>query len=93
MREPLDGSGRERPAFVLGFPEDPGLERLIQLFELGDYRTLNKEAQGVSDATDEDAVRNAIAELLRRTQPDPIVIALLAVSAFCFIFLVAWSYW
>ena len=94
MREPFDPSGRERPGFILNFPENNAkLERLIQLFELGDYSTLRKEAPLVLQETDQDAVKSAVAELVRRTDPDPVVKAMLAVSVVCFIFLVAWSYW
>jgi hypothetical protein len=91
-RATLDAEGRERPAFLLDFPEDPDLERLITAFESGNYALVRKEAEPLaSRATNED-VRRAALELRRRIEPDPLAKTLLAVSVLLLVFLTLWAY-
>jgi hypothetical protein len=91
-RSPLDADGRERPAFLLSFPNDPDLERLIFAFEAGNYALVRSEAPALAQRTADPEVRNAARELYRRIQPDPLIKYLLAVSVALLVFLVIYFY-
>ena len=91
-RAPLDASGMERPRFLLDFPEDPGLERLIEAFERGDYAFVRQHAEKVAAAAENPDVREAALELRRRIEPDPLAKYLLAASVCLLVFLAIWAY-
>jgi len=91
-RPPLDSDGRERPAFLLNFPNDPELERVIAAFEAGNYALVRSEAPALAGRTEDPDVRNAALELYRRIQPDPLIKYLLAVSIALLVFLVSYFY-
>jgi len=88
-RNPL---GEERPRFLLEFPADPELEALIAAFEAGNFARVRREAPELARRSADDAVRQAALELRRRTDPDPLLIALLLLCLGLFGFLVAWVY-
>jgi hypothetical protein len=89
----LDADGRERPRFVLSFPDDAELQALVRLFERGDFHALSVEAPKLAQRTADPSVRAACEELLRRTRPDETVKLLLALALAFFAFLVVWTYW
>jgi hypothetical protein len=89
----LDADGCDRPGFVLDFPADPELQRLVQAFERGDFATVRREAPKLAAAASNAEVRAAALELRRRISPDPLVVWFLAGSVALFSFLVIWSYW
>jgi len=91
-RPALDAQGMQRPAFVLSFPEDPELERLIEAFERGNYALVRREAERLAAKTDDPAVREAALELRRRIEPDPLARYLLLISLLLLVFLVIWAY-
>src|SRR5215207_409091 len=68
----LDGNGRERPRFLLGFPQHPDLQRLVGAFEAGNYALVRNEAEGLAERAESAAVRDAALELRRRIEPDPL---------------------
>lgn len=80
------------PAFALGFPEDPALDALVAAFEQGDYARVRREAPALVKQTDRAEVRKAARELLKRLEPDPIAVYLLAGAAILLAFLAFW-YW
>jgi hypothetical protein len=84
--------GEDRPAFLLDFPDDSELEPLIQAFETGNFREVRARAAQVAEHTKDPKVRAAALELRRRTDPDPLLITLLAVCLALFCFLVIWVY-
>ena len=88
----LDAAGMERPEFVLGFPEDPELERLISAFEAGNYAFVRREAPELAKKTNDPAVRDASLELRRRIEPDPLAMYLLLISVLLLVFLIVWAY-
>jgi hypothetical protein len=90
-REELDAEGRERPTFVLTFPEDPALDHAVKAFELGDYATVRTEAEKLAEHPNE-AVRAAAGELLRRIEPDPLVKILLGMAVLLFLVVTFWAY-
>lgn len=88
----LDASGRERPRFLLRFPEDPELQRLVRAFEAGDYRTVREGAPALAEKSEDERVREAALELAQRTRPDPLIKYLLLASVVLLLFLVAHAY-
>ena len=91
-RPPLDPNGMERPKFLLDFPEDPALERLITAFENGNYGLVRREAEAVAKSATDPAVRDAALELRRRIEPDPLAKYLLVLAVLLLAYLVVWAY-
>lgn len=92
LRPSLRPDGRERPAFLLGFPSDPELEKLIRAFELGNYALVRKGAPELAERTTDAKVRAAAEELARRIEPDPLVKVLLGLSIALLVVLTLWAY-
>jgi hypothetical protein len=88
----LDASGRERPRFLLGFPNHPDLARLASAFEAGNYALVRAEAETLAERTDNPAVRDAALELRRRIAPDPLAKYLLALTAALLLSLAYFAY-
>jgi hypothetical protein len=91
-RAALDADGRERPRFLLSFPDDPELGRLVAAFESGDFATVRADAPALAERTDDESVRDAAHELLRRIEPDPLVKYLLLASVVLLLVLVMHAY-
>jgi hypothetical protein len=89
---PLDAAGRERPRFLLAFPEHPDLARLTAAFEAGNYALVRAEAEAVAERAESPAVRDAALELRRRISPDPLAKYLLALTAALLLFLAYFAY-
>ena len=88
----LDATGRERPRFLLGFPQHPDLARLAAAFEAGNYALVRADAEALAERTDNPAVRDAALELRRRIDPDPLAKYLLALTAALLLFLAYFAY-
>jgi len=88
----LNAEGRERPGFLLEFPDDPELQRLVQAFEAGNYEAVRSGAPRLAQTTQDAAVRGAARELRRRIDPDPLMKYLLWVAIALFVFVVWFSY-
>jgi hypothetical protein len=88
----LDASGRERPRFLLAFPEHPELARLTAAFEAGNYSLVRAEAEALAERAESPAVRDAALELRRRIEPDPLAKYLLALTAALLLFLAYFAY-
>lgn len=82
----------ERPAFAAHFPADPELDRLVRLFEAGDYHAVREGAPRLAKATDRDDVRNAARLLRSRLEPDPLAKLLLGIAVLLLALLSAY-YW
>jgi hypothetical protein len=89
---PLGPDGRERPVFVLAFPSDPELDRLVKAFELGNYAYVREHGPALLAKSEDPAVREATRELVRRIEPDPLVKILLAISVSLLLLLALWAY-
>ncbi len=92
LRNSIGPDGRERPAFLLGFPSDPELERLMRAFELGNYALVRTAAPDLAEKTTDPKVRAAAEELARRIEPDPLVKVLLGLSIALLVVLTLWAY-
>lgn len=91
-RNPTAPDGSERPAFLLGFPEDAELERLMRAFELGDYARVRSDAPALAERTTDPKVRAAAEELARRILPDPLIKVLLGLSVALLVVITFWAY-
>jgi len=83
---------RAVPEFARAFPEDPDLSRLLAAFEAGDYRTVREQAPKLAARTENAAVRKAVLDLKRRTEPDPVQLYLLGLTLALLVFLTVWFY-
>ena len=92
LRSRLDGSGNERPVFLLDFPADPELEALIAAFEAGNYARVREAAPRLAASTESAAVRDAALELRRRIDPDPLARYVVLGSVALLVFLSLWAY-
>jgi hypothetical protein len=88
----LNADGRERPGFLLEFPADPELQRLVRAFEAGNYEAVREGAPKLAAQTEDPAVRGAARELRRRIDPDPLMKYLLWVAIALFVFVVWYTY-
>jgi hypothetical protein len=88
----LDAQGRERPQFILGFPEDPELDSLVRAFEAGNYARVRREAPELARRTTDARVRAAARELRRRIDPDPALRYVLLTTLALLAVLVYWAY-
>jgi hypothetical protein len=91
-RAPLDAKGNERPVFLLDFPEDPELERMITAFEAGNYAEVRRLSSGVAERATDPDVRAAALELRRRIDPDPLSTYIVLISVALLVFLLVWAY-
>jgi len=89
---PLSVDGRERPRFLLAFPDDPELQRLVRAFEAGNYQAVRVGASKLAEDTPDPIVREAARELRRRIDPDPLMKYLLVVALTLFAFVVWYTY-
>jgi hypothetical protein len=89
---PIGPDGRERPTFVLAFPSDPELDRLVKAFELGNYAYVREHGPALLAKSENAAVREATRELVRRIEPDPLIKILLAISVSLLLLLALWAY-
>jgi len=88
----LNAEGRERPRFLLEFPNDPALQQLVSAFEAGNYRAVREGAAKLSASTEDPIVGAAARELARRIEPDPLMKYLLFVALGLFVFVVWYTY-
>ena len=89
---PLNADGRERPRFLLEFPADPELQRLVSAFEAGNYHAVREGAPQLAERTLDPIVRAAARELRRRIDPDPLMKYLLWTALGLFVFVVWYTY-
>lgn len=83
-----------RARFLEELPDDPRLVALAKAFERGNYAHVRAEAPGLAEGAEDEAVRAAARDLLRRIEPDPLakyllglaVALLLAVTVFVYTF-------
>jgi hypothetical protein len=92
QRPALNARGRLRPGFLLDFPSDPELERIMAAYEAGNYAYVREHATELAERTEDPAVRAAALELRRRIDPDPLAKYLLLAAMTLLAFLIAWAY-
>jgi hypothetical protein len=80
-----------RPAFARDFPSDPALDRILALFDQGNYAQVRKEVQALPKSVSAE-VRAAAQEIAKRLEPDPLALYLVAIAAALLAVLAGW-YW
>jgi hypothetical protein len=79
-----------RPTFAKDFPRVRELDALVDAFAQGNYARVRAEAPALERSSDDEAVKRAARALVERTEPDPLAIALLALTAVLLLVLSAW---
>ncbi len=81
-----------RPRFLSGFPKHEGLSRAALAFEQGNYAQVRVLCKQLLEREDDADVREAAAELLRRIEPDRLVLAILWGSFILLGLIILWAY-
>jgi hypothetical protein len=68
------------PAFARSFPEEPGLNALVQAFVQGDYARVRRDGPALAETAEKAEVKSAAQELVRRTKADPLMVLLLLLT-------------
>ena len=69
------------PSFAREYPETPEIAALVVAFARGDYALVRANAPRLAASTADPRVKQAALELFERTRPDPLAVALLALTA------------
>lgn len=80
------------PAFAKDFPRDPELDRVLALFEQGNYAAVRTAAADLIARTKDDEIRAAAKQILDRLKPDPLALYLVGIAAALLVILAGW-YW
>ncbi len=83
-------SAERRPSFAAGFPPSPELDALVDAFARGDYARVRAEAPKLQRDAGDEAVRAAAKMLVERTEPDPLAVKLLLLTAVLLVVLAGW---
>lgn len=78
-----------RPSFSEPFPRTPELDALVDAFARGDYARVRAEAPRLREAADP-AVGEAAKALVERTEPDPLAVRLIWITAALLLALAGW---
>jgi hypothetical protein len=78
--------------FLDDFPEHEGLSRAVTAFENGNYAEVRKLCQKLLEHEQDADVRRAATELLRRIEPDRLVVAILWASFVLLGIVILWAY-
>jgi hypothetical protein len=70
-----------RPSFANDFPRTPEVDTLVDDFARGDYARVRAQAPRLEGSTADPEVKRAARTLVQRTEPDPLALALLGLSA------------
>lgn len=82
----------EAPRFARGWADKPELAPLIEAFRTGNYAKVRALAPKLLAETTDPDTRNAIQDIRRRLDPDPMALYALAVTLALLVFLSAWLY-
>jgi hypothetical protein len=69
------------PSFARAFPRAPELDALVAAFAHGNYAEVRAKAPVLASSTTDDAIRDAARSLVDHTRPDPLAVAILALTA------------
>lgn len=81
-----------RPAFAKDFPPNADLDRVLDLFDRGNFARAREDAQALLKSSEDDEVRGATRQILKRMDPEPAATYLIAISAVLLAILAGW-YW
>lgn len=81
-----------RPRFLARFPDHEGLAKAVLAYERGDYAEVRVMSKSLLEREDDVDVREAAAELLRRIEPDRLIVAILWSSFALLALVILWAY-
>ena len=83
-------SVERRPSFAAEFPASAELDALVAAFTRGDYAHVRAEGPKLEKTSADEAVRAAAKTLVERTQPDPLAVRLVLLTAVLLVVLAGW---
>ena len=81
-----------RPRFLARFPDHEGLAKAVLAYERGDYAEVRVMSKNLLAREDDAEVRGAASELLRRIEPDRLIVAILWSSFVLLALVILWAY-
>ena len=81
-----------RPRFLAHFPEHEVLSEAILAFESGDYAEVRRLCEDLLTREDDVELRRSATELLRRIEPDRLVVVILWGSFALLLLVILWAY-
>jgi|GEM_PF-3181943 len=87
-----DRNAPERAGFLAGFPEDSSLAPAVAAFERGDYRSTRRICTELLERDLDPDVHDAARELLKRLEPDRLVLRVLWGSFVLLALIALWAY-
>lgn len=78
--------------FLDRFPEQEGLSRAVTAFENGNYAETRRLCEQLLEHEEDEDVRDAARELLRRMEPDRLIVAFLWASFALLALITLWVY-
>jgi hypothetical protein len=81
-----------RPRFLARFPDHEGLAKAVLAYERGDYAEVRVMSKNLLEREDDAEVRRAASELLRRIEPDRLIVAILWSSFVLLALVILWAY-
>jgi len=82
----------KRAAFLDRFPEHEDLSRAVTAFENGNYAEVRQICSRLLDSEEDEEVRDCARELLRRIEPDRLIVGVLWASFALFALIALWAY-
>lgn len=82
----------KRARFLDAFPEHEGLSRAVSAFENGNYAEARALCDQLLEREEDDEVRDATRDLVRRMQPDRLIVKILWASFALLALVVLWVY-
>jgi hypothetical protein len=81
-----------RPRFLARFPEHPELSRAASAYERGNYAEVRVLCRQLLAREEDAEVRESATELLRRIEPDRLIVAILWGSFILLGLIILWAY-
>jgi hypothetical protein len=81
-----------RPAFARAYPHTKDIDELIFYFLSGDYRKVRELAPRMTERAGDEREKQAIADLRRRIEADPMALYLLGLTLALLVFVTVWFY-
>lgn len=81
-----------RPRFLSRFPEHEGLSQAVAAYERGNYAEVRILCNRLLEREEDADVRESAAELLRRIEPDRLIVAILWGSFILLGLVILWAY-
>ena len=81
-----------RPRFLASFPKHEALSRAVSAYEVGNYAEVREQCEDLLSREKDAELRRAATELLRRIEPDRLVVTILWASFLLLGLVIVWAY-